>query len=236
MNFMIKTEKRKQQLKLMLIIIFAGSGSTGYSPSAMSQNTLSYSPTSPNYTPATPSYVPASPNYLPSSPGTLSIIIEAKQCDDIILLHINSNVESNYFFQVIAQLHRHIHRQVHLITVRHRHATLPRVQITGTFYMHILFISSHQLCTVHMYCCIYCDSFHVANFDRIIFIIYFDIYKYSLSINKLLLKICYSPTSPNYSPTSPNYFSPATNTPGKFFVDSNSLNSQEKSINSNSFC
>lgn len=140
------------------------------------------------------------------------------------------------FFQVIAQLHRHIHRQVHLITVRHRHATLLRVQITGTFYMHILFISSHQLCTVHMYCCIYCDSFHVANFDRIIFIIYFDIYKYSLSINKLLLKICYSPTSPNYSPTSPNYFSPATNTPGKFFVDSNSLNSQEKSINSNSFC
>lgn len=82
----------------MLIIIFAGSGSTGYSPSAMSQNTLSYSPTSPNYTPATPSYVPASPNYLPSSPGTLSIIIEAKQCADIFLLHINSNVESNYFF------------------------------------------------------------------------------------------------------------------------------------------
>lgn len=45
-----------------------GSGSTGYSPSALSQNTMSYSPTSPNYTPQTPGYSPQSPSYSPASP------------------------------------------------------------------------------------------------------------------------------------------------------------------------
>lgn len=111
-------------------LFFKGSGTTGYSPSAMSQNTLSYSPTSPNYTPATPSYVPASPNYLPSSPGNKT---QFKCC-----FHFNSAIFQAEmltivasFFQAIARLLQHIRQPVRQITVHRRHDTHHPVQITG---------------------------------------------------------------------------------------------------------